>query len=211
MIYFYFYDCPRTGGTSIKHWCKRNNDLKRLYYGQDGGWHHVPFKPLKEIEGLRPQGMVDRIWTLTFLRNPIDHTVSLYAKIRNHKHSYKDKLKNLSFSDWIHGDFIKDVDTAPSSWSFSMVNFYSSDNNLRSAINNIESVDYVGFTDRLTYDMNQFLIKVGTNAKFDGRKLNTSSKNFKITSDEKKIIREVRSRDFELVNHFRKKRGLSLF
>lgn len=212
MASFYFYDCPRTGGTSVKLWCRDNKVLNRLHYGDDkGGWHHVPFKPKSEIDELKPVG-VDKIWTLTFLRDPVEHTASLYAKIRNHKHSYRDRIRSLTFTKWIHGVFGEDVGCAPAPWGFSMVRFYDpKSDNLETAIKNVESIDYVGFTDRLVDDMNGFLSMVGEGVKFDGRKLNVASRNFGISESDRRIIREVRAADFELVNHFRRKLGLSTF
>lgn len=209
----YFYDCPRTGGTSIKKWCKSKNNFKRLHYGTRPAWHHVPFKPLELIDKeLRPKNYSQKIWTFTFLRNPYEHTLSLYAKIRNHKHAYAGKFKKMSFSDWILGDFPKDVVSTPQPWGFSFVRFYDPETgNLEKAIKNLESIDFIGFTERLNSDMNLFLNKMSSTSKFDNRKLNISQKNFKVDDKLREIIKQVRSNDYKLVNHFRSLRGLKLY
>jgi hypothetical protein len=208
---FYFYDCPRTGGTSVKRWSKSQNNLKRLHYGVKP-WHHVPFKRPDIIDqDLRPRVYTGNISTLTFLRNPLEHTISLYAKIRNHKHAYASKFQKISFQEWINGDFAKDVETAPEPWGFSMVRFYDPETgNLEKAIYNIESINFVGFTERLNQDMNLFLESIGLLQNYCGNKLNPSQRNFEIDGT-KDIIKEARAQDYQLVNYFRKKRGLQLY
>lgn len=202
---FYFYDLPRTGGTSFKRWCKNRKGIKRVYFGEGKGWHHVPFE---SVEKLAP----GKIWTFTLLRNPIEHTASLYAKIRIHKHAYRTKLLGLNFNQWIRGIFEVDMVSSPAPWGFSMVKFFDPvSENLDVAIKNIESMDFVGFTDRLNSDINLMFKKIGVEDAFNGPRLNVARRSFEVTEGEKKVIRIVRADDFKLVNHFRKKRGLSLY
>jgi len=158
---------------------------------------------------LRPEGK--KLWTLTLLRDPVEHTASLYAKIRNHKHAYKQVLRGLSFSQWVQGRFQDDVKSVPPPWGFSFVRFYDEGGDLATAIENVEKVDFVGFTERLTEDMNLFLNLVGEKRRFNGRRLNMSRRGFKISGADRKIIKRVRAEDFELVNHFRRKRGLPFY
>ena len=207
---FYFYDLPRTGGTTLKRWVKNRRNLRRLHYGSPKPWHHVPFTPLPILDQqLRPRGYNQKIHTITLLRDPCLHTISLYGKIRHHKHAYASKFQSISFQEWIHGDFPDDVLNTPDPWGFSMVRFYDPEtHNLGKAIENIESIDFVGFTERLNSDINLFLLNMGLPEAFTDMKLNVSRKGFKASEDDLKVIREVRSQDYELVNYFRKKRGL---
>jgi hypothetical protein len=213
---FYFYDCPRTGGTSVKRWTKNQHNLKRIHYGSPKPWHHVPFKHPSIIEKeLRPRGYTGRISTMTLLRDPCAHTISLYAKIRNHKHAYASKFKRIGFAEWIQGDFKKDVAETPNPWGFSMVRFYDPETgDLEKAIRNIEAVDFVGFTERLNVDMNKFLVKIGLSITFSGNRLNISRKGgpcMQFSEEEVEIIKRVRADDYRLVNYFREKRGLELY
>jgi hypothetical protein len=204
--HFYFYDCPRTGGTSFKRWSRSSDKIKRIYFGEGKGWHHVPFKPRAEIQELFPR---HQVFTFTLLRNPYEHTASLYAKIRQHKHSYRKNLAGLSFAQWVHGPFEADVASSPAAWGFSMVRFFDPiTGDLSTAIKNIETMDFVGFTELLNTDLDLMFKKANIMEKFDGRRLNNKHRNFKITDEDKAVIRRVRADDFRLVNHFRRKRGL---
>ena len=210
MKHFYFHDCPRTGGTSFKRWARNHSKVKHVHYGKEGkAWHHIPFNSCGDIGKLTTS---DKLWTFTLLRNPIEHTASLFSKIRQHKHGYRTKLNGLTFGQWVHGIYEADVGSAPAPWGFSMVRFYDPETeNLETAIKNIESMDFVGFTDRLDDDLNLLLTTADAHTKFDGRRLNVVRRSFKITDKDKNVIRRVRADDFKLVNHFRKKRGLDLY
>ena len=211
MKYFYFYDCPRTGGTSFKRWAKSCPAIERLHFGDGKGWHHVPFKPRSEISELMPSHDVD-VFTFTILRDPIEHTASLYAKIRTHKHSYRNKLAHLTFNQWITGHFEADREQSPAPWGFSMVRFFDPDTgNLDRAIANIESMDFVGFTGRLNQDMELMLNKANACVNFNENRLNVSHRDFNITPVERVMIKKIRFDDYQLVNHFRKLRGLQLY
>lgn len=206
---YYFYDCPRTGGTTFKVWCKRGK-IKRVRYGGEKEWYHVPFRPRDEIKTLVPENST--LFTFTLLRNPVEHTASLYAKIRSHKHAYKKVLEGLTFEQWIKGKFQTDAHTSPDPWGFSMVRFYDPiTHDLVQAIKNIESMDFVGFTDRLKRDLNLMLNISGSKINFNGPRLNRSRRDFLIKDDLRKIIKDVRSDDFKLVNYFRRKRGLPIY
>ena len=206
MKYYYFYDCPRTGGTTFKRWC-RNGQIKRVCFGDEKDWHHVPFKPRAELERLVPNG--GELFTFTILRDPIEHTASLYAKIKRHKHGYRPVIQHLSFDQWINGKFKEDAKTMPDPWGFSMVKFYDPKTHcLNQAIKNIETMDFVGFTDRLNEDLNLMLIESRSKVKFNGPRLNCGIRDFVVKDQIKAIIREVRKDDYKLVNHFRCKRGL---
>ena len=207
MKHIYFYDCPRTGGTSFKHWSRRAAGLKRVYFGGSQIWHHVPFSPRDKVRELAPKG--SEFYTLTLLRDPVEHTASLYSKIRVHKHSYREKLKGLSFQNWIYGRFEADRKTAPDPWGFSMVRFYDPETgDLNRAIENIESIDFVGFTDRLDKDLNLFLDQIGSNLKYDRSRKNAVRRAYHISPKDRAHILRIRSDDLILVNHFREKRGL---
>jgi hypothetical protein len=205
---FYFYDLPRTGGTSFKHWARRCKAIKKVHYGDGHGWHHVTFKPRSEVAKLTSGDL----FTFTILRDPIEHSASLYAKIRKHKHAYCPKLAGLSFKNWIHGIYAEDMMSSPAPWGFSMVSFYDpKTSNLDTAIKNIESMDFVCFTDRLNNDINAMLGKANAGVTFSSHRMNVASRHFEISNAERNVIRRVRAEDFKLVNHFRKKRGLPIY
>lgn len=212
MKYFYFYDCPRTGGTSFKSWCKGNPHIKRVCYKDSkSDWFHVPFNPREEIERLVP-GENDLV-TFTILRDPIEHTISLYDKISRHKnHAYRSKLAGVSFSEWVHGVFEVDRQSSPDPWGFSFVHFYDpKTRDVNVAIKNIESMDFVGFTDKLLDDLNSMLVQHQSAARFDNRRSNAGRRGFKVSKEDKLKIKLIRADDYALVNHFRKKRGLPTY
>lgn len=207
MKYFYFYDCPRTGGTSFKRWALNAPNVKRVHFGDGRGWHHVPFRPRSELYELAPENQ--RIFTFTLLRDPVEHTASLYAKIRVHKHSYRNVLANLSFEKWIKDVFEEDRKSSPAPWGFSMVRFFDpKEGKLENAIANVESIDFVGFTERLNDDLNLMFKKANIKANFDGRRLNPGSRRFKLTAADRLAIKRIRYDDYQLVNYFREQRGL---
>lgn len=209
MKYFYFYDCPRTGGTSFKQWSRRCETITRLHFGDDKGWHHVPFRPRAAVSELAPAAQRDKVFTFTLLRDPIEHTASLYAKIRRHKHSYRKRLSNLKFHQWVHQFFEVDRKESPAPWGFSMVRFYDPiTGDVDRAISNIETMDFVGFTERLTQDMQLMLEQANARAQFDGRRLNPGIREFKVSPADRLAIKRIRFDDYQLVNHFREKRGL---
>jgi hypothetical protein len=209
MKYFYFYDCPRTGGTSFKRWANQSDIVERLHFGDGKGWHHVPFKPREVVSALAPPAQRDKVFTFTLLRDPIEHTASLYAKIRRHKHSYRSKLANLNFDQWIHKHFEEDRSKSPPPWGFSMVRFFDPETeDVGRAIANIETMDFVGFTERLTPDLKLMFQKANTRANFDGRRLNPGIREFKITTANRVAIKKIRFDDYQLVNYFREKRDL---
>lgn len=209
---FYFYDCPRTGGTSIKHWFKKQQLIRRIYYGDKKGWHHVPFKPREEVSQLAPSGLRDKVFTFTILRDPIEHTASLYAKIRNHKHGYKPRLTDVTFTEWIEELFEGDRKTSPDPWGFSFVRFYDpKTHKLEQAIKNIESMNFVGFTERLNLDMELMLKLANAKEKFDNRRANNARRDFKISSVDRMHIKRIRFDDYQLVNYFRKKKELPIY
>lgn len=207
MKHFYFYDCPRTGGTSFKRWAKKCPTIERLHFGEGKGWHHVPYRPRSEILELTPPSR--DVFTFTLLRDPIEHTASLYAKIKTHKHSYRDKLARLTFNQWVTNHFEVDREKSPDPWGFSMVRFFDPETgNLDRAIANIESMDFVGFTERLNEDMKLMFKKANVRAEFGGDRLNAKYRDFSITRVERILIKKIRFDDYALVNHFRELRGL---
>jgi hypothetical protein len=208
MKHFYFYDCPRTGGTSFKRWSKRTPGITRVYYGDNKtGWHHVPYTPIQEVRKLAPSNA--DFFTFTLLRDPVEHVASLYSKIRIHKHAWRPKLEKLSFHEWIYGDFKKDREEAPAPWGFSMVRFYDSETENRDrAIANIETMDFVGFTDRLNQDLDLLMDLAGSQVRFDRSRHNQVKRKFNISEKDRQHLLEIRADDLKLVNYFRNKRGL---
>ena len=118
-------------------------------------------------------------------------------------------MEKLTFHEWIYGDLEEDCRTAPDPWGFSMVRFYDPDTkNLDRAIANIESMDFVGFTDRLNQDINKLMDLIGISQRYNNARQNQVRRNFTISPKDRQHILDVRADDLRLVNHFRSKRGL---
>jgi len=202
----YIYHVPRTGGNSTYKWFEMlsRKGLTRLW--NDGHSHFRSKKQLaqkfaaqaKKKDGiiLKPEDLI----TITWLRDPVAHSVSTHTYHKQRGNSPRGFDPN--FSKWIRGK---------NSSIGGFVGFFSSDRKLKTAIKNLETVNFIGFTDCFNNDMNKIMKIFGLNFTYNNNKINSSTGRFKPSAADIKYLRERRKIDYALVNEFRKRRGLSLY
>ena len=201
----YFYHVPRTGGFSTYKWFEK---LSRRGYTRLWNDGHTLFKNKKQLVKrfasrakkkddiiLKPEDLI----TITWLRDPVAHSVSLHTYQKSHGGAKTFKEYDPDFSKWIRrkgspGSFIK---------------FFAADGKLETAIKNLETVDFIGFTDLFNSDMNKIMEIFGVDLKYNNKKINSSTGQFKPSIVDVKYLKERRKIDYELVNEFRERRGLS--
>lgn len=201
----YFYHVPRTGGFSIYRWFERSSKagLTRLY--NDG---HSPFKSKEQLiakfskraENAGNPIIPEQFMTITWLRHPVLHAASCYSYAKAHGGAKKFKTftDGMTFSQWIRqkaspGNYVKF--------------FAPGDGKLETAIRNMETIDFIAFTDRFNPDMNAISKLFNIPWPYDGAKVNASNR-VEPNKEDIAYLRERRADDIQLCNHFRKKRGL---
>jgi hypothetical protein len=190
---------PKTGGISLTDYAKQNK--------LDWLWNEHRYYSQQEISE-------DRI-TITALRCPIKHTMSLYS-FWNYvgpkgmeKGTWQWYATHLSFSDWLRTDcdFAHGWGVPEPGWSrhtgkIPKGNIYTGffgDGDTEKAIARIRSIHHVLDTSNLTRQFNAILKKYKL-PEFDLVK-NTSPK-ITISNDDVEYIRKKRSEDFEICKIF---------
>ena len=204
----YFYHVPRTGGFSTYKWFEKLSKMGHTRLWNDG---HSPYKnkeqlvkkfggrakKLDKIE-LKPEDLI----TITWLRDPVAHSVSTYTYIKSHggEKKFRGFKNGMTFSEWIRQK------ASPGSY----VKFFApGDGKLETAIRNMETIDFIGFTENFNNDMNRLTKTFGVhNLKYNNLKINSSTGSFKPSKADVEFLRERRKDDYLLVNEFRKRRGL---
>jgi hypothetical protein len=205
----YFYHVPRTGGFSTYKWFEKLSRMELTRLWNDG---HSPFKAKKQIAKkfggrakkldniiLKPEDLI----TITWLRDPVSHSISTYTYIKSHGGAKKFRgfRPGMTFSEWIRakgspGNYVKF--------------FAPGDGKLETAIRNMETINFIGFTDNFNNDMNRLMKVFGlSHIKYNNAKINSSSGKFKPSEIDIKYLKERRAIDYALVNEFRARRGLS--
>ncbi|MHA2055267.1 MAG: sulfotransferase family 2 domain-containing protein [Candidatus Hodarchaeales archaeon] len=184
MIYCLFHHIPKTGGTSIKHFMQSSklNFCENL----NGKRNHIKYLPKKELK--KRLGLDCDLFTFTFLRDPVEQSRSLYSYVKSHKnHLWHKKTVQLTLEEWIE-EFLED----------SFCKFLSpKEPTAFAALQNLKSLDFVGFTETLENDMNRMLDILEYGGKYDGRH-HLKGKKFPITAKQIKLIKEKRPEDFKL-------------
>jgi hypothetical protein len=206
----YFYHVPRTGGFSTYKWFEKLSRKEWTRLWNDG---HTPFKSKKQLiakfgsRAMKADGIelkVEDLITITWLRDPVNHSISLYTYIKTHggEKKFRGFKDGASFSEWIRrpgspGNYVKF--------------FAPGDGKLETAIRNLETVDFIGFTETFNSDMDRLMRFLELDIKYNKKKINSSSGSFKPSKKDIKHLKERRVEDYILVNEFRKRLGLPLF
>lgn len=178
----YLYHVPRTGGTALNKALQKHPLVKLVSDGHER-WH--------KRKGL----------TVAFLRDPAAHMVSMYDYIRHRNHAERDHAQKCgSFAAWAKaqgssiGNFIK---------------FFSQSVTLDEAIENLQRVSFVGFTDRLQNDFNLALKTFGINCVITVPRANETPdpQKTKLTAKDIKLAHKLRSEDYKLYQWALKHRG----
>jgi hypothetical protein len=202
----YIYHVPRTGGNSTYKWFEMLSRQGHTRLWNDGHSHFRSREQLakkfaaqaKKKDGiiLKPEDLI----TITWLRDPVAHSVSIHTyQKRRGGGAKKFRGYDPDFSKWIRRK------GSPGSF----VGFFSSDGKLETAIKNMSTIDFIGFTDYFNSDMNKMMKVFGLNLKYNNKKINSSTGQFKPSAADIKYLKERRKIDYALVNEFRKRRGLS--
>lgn len=203
----YFYHIPRTGGFSTYKWFEdlSKRGLTRLW--NDG---HSPYKHKIQLaakfspQAQKADGVIinpDELITITWLRDPVIHTASLYTYMRSHggHTTFRNFHEGITFSEWIrsHG--------SPGNY----VKFFApNDGKLETAITNLETVNFVGFTENLNGDMNLIMKVFDIKLNYNNEKVNFSGQRHQPSKDDIDYLKKRRELDYALANEFRKRRGL---
>ena len=171
---------PRTGTSSIGVHL-RENPLKhnQLYsYGHNG-------YSKKINDYLSRNGNLIKIVNL---RDPVEHTISLHSYIFHYK-AYQENEKNIvnDFSKWVRHYDLEDY----------FVKFFDEERRDVSWCLNILDDFKVFNTATLKYDFNQFLAEIGEAKSFDLHESNL--KGVEISDEDIKYIKNIRSKDYELI------------
>lgn len=203
----YFYHVPRTGGFSTYKWFEHlsRQGLTRLW--NDG---HTPFKSKaqlvakfgsKAFEADKINLKSEELITITWLRDPVDHTASLYTYIKSHggHQKFKGFPEGVTFSEWIR------LEGSPGNY----VKFFApGDGKLETAITNLQTANFVGFTENFNDDMNVLMEVFNIKLKYNNQKVNSSGQRYQPSKDDIIYLKQRRELDYALVNEFRKARGL---
>jgi hypothetical protein len=174
----HFYHIPRTGGFSLYYLFEHIYKVSKargnpIVLSNNGHTHFAP----------------KNCPTLTFVRDPVAHTISIYIYIITHKaHKGHDFAQKRTFSQWI-----RDVKSIGS-----YVGFFSK-HGLEAAVENLSSVDFIGFTERYTQDVNAMLKHFKIPFKYDGRKHNASHRQVIPSKNDLEYIKKVRAGDYDLL------------
>lgn len=201
MKYGYLYHVPRTGGFTTYKWFSNfgKQGLTRLY-----NHGHVPFKTRRQIcrlfnKQLDPEELI----TFTWMRDPVDHAASLYSYIVSHggHEKWKNFKKGITFSQWIRceglpGSFAKFFDPGRGDPDI--------------AIENLKTLNFIGFTEQLNTDMNLIMNLFQVPTRFNNMKINAAKKLI-VSPVDAALIKERRSADYKVLNYFRQQRGLPFY
>jgi len=197
--YVYFFHLPKTGGMSVAGFFGSLAQKKIIDIGHRG---HLKITSKLSLGNQKfiPDPYKRRVWTFSILRDPVQHTKSLYNYIRNnpnHQH-HKFALKK-TFSQWI-----RDCKALENYYA----KFYTHGNQkLEQMKFSLKCLDFIAFTESLNSDTNKFLDKIGVSMKFDNRHINKSkSNNIIITGSDINYIKNIkRPKDYILMDMARKK------
>ena len=188
MKYYYLQHIPKTAGTSIRHFMWKHGPKHnfKFIWSNDWGRPHERFRPKEEIAKLA-KVPIHKLTTFTFLRDPYEHSRSLYLWIRKDtNHPYHKQVSKIPLTRWLQtykpleNYFCKFLGGGPDQ-----------------AARNLATFDYVGFIENVDLVMNTMLGEY--NLKFEGSKRYYVTKHLKINQQQKHIIRERRPLDFQLL------------
>jgi hypothetical protein len=176
--------CPRTGVTSIKIHCEA---LKKRGLIEFEKTAHRRYKP-GEHERLKAK--YSKVIALTILRDPVEHTLSLFSYVRADRNNpgYK-QAKSLSFSQWL--DNWSDVEY--------FIRYYGS-GDIDIAESNLRQFDHILNTESLKSDFNNVLNELGLPTNFDRHAHKGDVQRYVAKQDDIKKIKRVRKRDYELLS-----------
>lgn len=179
---------PKTGGTSISEYFKKNGIKCGGGYGQ-----HQPY-----LKHSIPQDAI----IVTAIRCPVKRILSNYtSNLRPEygpenpeKDSPKWMAMNHTFSEWLR------LPKNPINWQ-SYVSWFGRGNDVGGAINNLSKIHYVLDTSHLSKQFNEQVVKKYGLPKFDAHS-NKSRHPIDISKDDINFIRQKAAGDFAICKRF---------
>jgi hypothetical protein len=197
MKYIYLQHIPKTGGTSVRHFFLKKQRQRipvRFVWSSDWRKAHEPFKTKAQICRLTKHNVTpENLFMCVFLRDPIEHSRSLYSWIKKYRpHPYHKYANKVDFTTWLKEyEPLKDY----------YCNYLAPNaRTAEKALKNLKHFDYVGSLETINQDMNRILNMMGFRFKYDGTHYaGTRTVKFEVTKSHIEIIKARRPEDFKLM------------
>lgn len=178
----FFFHCPKTGGMTVGRYLGKHHRAGKIKVHHKGHTKPIFKKVLREQTS-------PNIKTLTAIRDPISHSVSLYRYIKGSRAHRMHKFTFARpFNTWV--EEFKDLNDY-------YCRYYGY-GDFDKAMAILKEMDYILIQENLTEDLN-ILAKKLRLPKFNGQKINvTRGNDVNITPALKRRIRQLRSKDYEL-------------
>jgi len=189
MKHIWFIHTPRTGGMSIAKFLGKLHRESKLYVIHQGHTKHCVTQKEKYAKELG-----DKVITFTILRDPVEHSRSLYSYMKASKGHNKHPLaNNNNFSTWL-----TKFDEFP------YYRIFFGGQTIESAVNNLLSIDYILYTDKLAVGLNKLLQILNVADRFDNSKINGYPKP-DVSDKDINLIKKIRADDYEILKQISEK------
>lgn len=176
--------CPRTGGTSVKAHC-RDLVSRNLI-----GYEETSHSKYTDARRNQLEAKFGTVRAITVLRDPVQHMLSLYsyylADRANPDHA---RAKRMPFLKWMD--------------EYEHINYYVSyygSGNIVEAEKVLKKFDHLLKLETLKDDFNGVLISLGLEANFNRHEHKHDIHRYRATPEEISKLRQVRSKDYELLS-----------
>lgn len=194
----HFFHIPRTGGMSLyKFWGGKK--IRKRFGIQLHNNGHAAYRPYT-------------CPSFVFLRDPIEHAVSLFTYLKTHRHPRAKatlKVQGMTFAQWIRRPGVR-----PGSFTcfLSGNKSHSREEELELALKAIKDITFIGFTKHLGRDMNIILKDIArVPVRWDGTRhnANVAAKKPRLSKADKDLIKKLRAEDYVLIRHVKALRARS--
>lgn len=185
-----FFHMPKTGGTSLRNFFKRKK-VRTIHRG------HKQYCSKERLSKIYISDDPLNGYSIVFLRDPVKHTESLYTYIKATKaHRFHQLANTVSFEQFIvkfpllpdyFCRYLSCYDTKMAA-------------DVDEALQNIQEIDFIGFTETLSKDISTILKNLGYDFSYDGTHRLKSKKRVVATPKEEELIRKIRKNDYMIYN-----------
>lgn len=176
----WFIHVPRTGGMSLAKYL--NNIRNKNVIIRHRGHEKFSKNTLRNL-----QSKYDNVVTCTIIRNPAEHSMSLWTYMQKHKKHYYHKKAS-------HQDFI--------TWARNFKEFpyyvkFFGQGDLNKSIQAIGNINYILRTESLKRDVNKMLKDLNLKPTFNIYSNSTSKR--QLTNKELQVIKNIRKKDYQML------------